>query len=143
MSSLEKLEALAKAATPGEWIARKRGVSVACGLPNDEVTYPVASCKNDISERHEQLADAAYIAAANPQAILSLLAEHRQLIERVEVLEGALRNGISETEGLMADYEGVTDNAQDAGRFVQWDDGILSERFDWVDEARKAFGADS
>ena len=43
----------------------------------------------------------------------------------------------------MADYEGVTDNAQDAGRFVQWDDGILSERFDWVDEARKAFGADS
>ena len=83
------MEGLAKAATPGEWIARKRGVSVACGLPNDEVTYPVASCKNDISERHEQLADAAYIAAANPQAILSLLAEHRQLIERVEVLEGA------------------------------------------------------
>jgi len=88
MSSLEKLEALAKAATPGPWRAHlsTEDISSYWVIETGKVLTVCDFEGADFGPKTEE-ANAAYIAAANPQAILSLLAEHRQLMERVEVLE--------------------------------------------------------
>ena len=65
--------------------------------------------------------------AATPTAILSLLAE-------LQALRGLLGEAVDCVHGLMQDFEGCTDNALDSSRLHEWD-GILSDRFEWMDRA--------
>jgi len=54
---------------------------------------------------------------------------------------GEVRTILSEAvecvEGLMTDFDGCTDNPSDASRLHEWD-GILHDRFDWMEDARAA-----
>lgn len=87
MTDLTALEALAKAATEGPWFIHDfseigGAVTVSCDHP---ATITVATMHRAMTaELAEQQANAAYIAAAHPAAVLDLIA-------RVRALEGALR----------------------------------------------------
>lgn len=76
MTDLTQLEALARAATPGEWFQHpnKPNTLLRCNPAAREAPQEIAVCASSVVE---------YIAAANPAAILAL-------IERVRVAEGAL-----------------------------------------------------
>lgn len=74
MNDLTKLKELAERATPGYWELDGRGVG-----PASDPNASIAKC----SKRE----DAAYIAVANPQAILGLIAE----VERIKAENEALR----------------------------------------------------
>ena len=76
---LDKLEALAKAATPGEWrVSNHRQSSRAIQTVKND--YEVASVPlNKFTDNRRREADADFIAAANPSTILALVAHIRQL----------------------------------------------------------------
>lgn len=96
---LDALEALARAATPGEWkawpgngdfdlAARFESESkVLVVSPDDCQEHPIADCSCNHSCRmdDEQQANAAFIAAANPNTVLALI----ELARRAQPLEGA------------------------------------------------------
>ena len=82
---LDELEALAKAATPGPWCQHPNGTSVWQGPDWEAVNYAKARVQNS---RHvcnatavdqDAVDDTAFIAAANPSAVLALIAETRAL----------------------------------------------------------------
>jgi hypothetical protein len=123
------LRKAAEAATPGPWkthliddttiVSDRVDVATTCDSSNVERSD---SYNNDF-ERME--ADAAYIAAANPQAILALLDERDALTARVAALE-------AENEKLAAALNWYGENARlcrlihsegDAGRHALADDG--------------------
>lgn len=97
-TELASLEALAKAATPGKW--RSQGVSLTrdadygCafvvaeygGLVAAALPYPT-ELDDDNFPRVE--ANAAYIAAANPAALLSLIEENKRMREALGEVVGA------------------------------------------------------
>lgn len=76
---IEELEKLAKAATPGPWVAAMtgRGMEV-IQLVGGKWTENVCQWTGDHPWRQSNMH---YIAAANPQAILTLLNEKRALEE--------------------------------------------------------------
>lgn len=80
---LDRLEALAKAATPGPWHAGDRGIGweVHAGRPGKRGCYERdADCRDLNSEYKDTFtqADASYIAAASPDVILGLIKELRE-----------------------------------------------------------------
>lgn len=96
MNNYEELAKLAEAATPGPWWDKK----------NLDWVYPQTEVQSDfgqvarfvrnevqycctIGKAEREWANAAFIAAANPAAILALLSERTQLAERVASLEAA------------------------------------------------------
>jgi len=74
---LADITALAQAATPGPW-ANAEGYSVFSGTPPDHI-WVCAMIAGRPSP--EDLANAAYIAAADPQTVLALVAEIARLRE--------------------------------------------------------------
>ena len=85
---LNELACLAKAATPGPWTVdddcyRKPHYSgngaVWIFADHDCETHPIAdcSCNHTCRMEHDQQANAAYIAAVNPSAVLELIARLR------------------------------------------------------------------
>lgn len=83
------LRALADAATPGPWALSADGPPpdiiagmsvVACTLPSDRT-------------RDEDTANAAYIAAAHPAAVLALLDENARMREALHLAEQFIVNG--------------------------------------------------
>ena len=80
MGDLDKLEELARAATPGPW---RR-----CDLTHVEVVPEPGCSSAGITHRSSRgtysPADAAFIAAANPQVLLDLIARVRAAEEVVE-----------------------------------------------------------
>jgi hypothetical protein len=79
MIDIDKLEALAKAATPGEWISY---TPIGAALNPWEATF-VAGPIPRYMDRSQGFcpADGNYIGAANPQVVLALIAEVRALRE--------------------------------------------------------------
>lgn len=82
----EELRALAEKATPGPWEPRHQGLTD--GYPNvivnaAESGYPGAILWGVRAEK-----DAAFIAAANPTAILALLDERDELKRQLDLCEG-------------------------------------------------------
>jgi hypothetical protein len=149
MSSLEKLEALAKQLSHKEWFVLGSPwagytdtFTILGGSPDphvaDAILETVAIEDADEDEDHaRQEALAEWLELTDPQAILSLLAEHRQLIERVEVLEGALKP--------FADASHKFDPPEDDdGERLRSIYGEIKElNFGDLRAARKALGADS
>ncbi|WP_313242949.1 hypothetical protein [Stutzerimonas nitrititolerans] len=86
----KELKALAEAATPGPWVQWVGNAAVFAGTPEvnrEGAILPgdggriAKVCEGDLFDPSEQeLADHAYIAAANPAAILELLAERDALL---------------------------------------------------------------
>lgn len=77
---LDDLEALAKAATPGPWTVLRESH----GYPDDGQLYVVPSTPNDsvdcvavVGAEPGATADAAYIAALDPQTVLALIEQAR------------------------------------------------------------------
>ena len=66
--NIEKLKRLAEAATPGPWSSHPNGY------------YGVHSNTGTICSTGEKIADALYIAAANPAAILELIQQRDELL---------------------------------------------------------------
>ena len=113
MDKLSELKAAAMAATPGPWGINRAGNTIVSNQ-----SHPVATLSNAF---HRQLADggvgkdAEFIAAANPAAILALLAEledkgreinvWRQRCENAEMGSDHLQHRIAELEAVKAAAE--------------------------------------
>jgi hypothetical protein len=67
-----KLEQLAMAATPGPWVVNKRGRSNVMDAAENQNCVAACGGPNRLADKHE--ANAALIAASNPQVILQLIA---------------------------------------------------------------------
>lgn len=98
MTDLDKLEALAKAATPGEWRVSEDNNPFADGRHVfakglDGSDFVVLNLKTDhtfvtATTRAQQQANAQFSAAANPATILDLIASARRDAEEIERLIG-------------------------------------------------------
>lgn len=101
-ADLDKLEALAKSATQGEWrawITRRRQPEI--------YTDGGSSEQNDkIASGVLRKADAAFIAGANPATILDLIASARRDAEEIE----RLKRELAAADGRTADYRTVAIN---------------------------------
>ena len=91
MTTLNELEALAKAATPGPWH------SPGIGEIHNEKCVVIASI--DFPHEHNEneggtQQDADFIAAANPQVILQLIALIRQMGEALEYVDKHWHGGM-------------------------------------------------
>lgn len=88
-----KLKAAAEAATPGPWrYAGKDGYDPMVGAGNSIILW---RCNGYFGDGSKAMADANYIAAANPATVLALLAENEALIkERDQLRED--RDGLLE-----------------------------------------------
>ena len=87
-AELKALEAAAKAATPGPWVVDSLdGCSVF--YHDAEGIHHLIACCYDAQSK-----DAAYIAAANPAAVLELIAELRQAKAEKDWLAENLENTI-------------------------------------------------
>lgn len=108
---LDKLEALADAATPGPWtIDPQNQWDDGTNLP-EQVDLRVNGSRwsKVVDAVHVSDADAAFIAAANPATIKSLIASAREAAAEIE----EARALIAESIGL------VTEGYDDTGRFVK------------------------
>lgn len=94
MTDLDKLEALAKAATPGEWHVGETASSLCIRAERPPAKFgsrlplQVAFITKPPACSHH---NAAFIAAANPATILSLIASARRDAEEIERLREAWR----------------------------------------------------
>lgn len=90
MVDIEELERLAKAATPGPWavdeecLERHERLYVAKGSEGNLLGRILEVFENCLVRGKQRVANAEYIAAANPAAILELVAEVRQLREDLQ-----------------------------------------------------------
>lgn len=83
----KELAELAKDATPGKWQIWVDGNRLPRIGPSDSCTLAQLFHNPGVDRRDQ---NAAYIAAANPATILSLYAQHQQLVREVEALREAL-----------------------------------------------------
>ena len=99
-ADLSRLESLARKATPGPWF---RPIANDTAVRSDDVDIAQTVGAYELEwERME--ADAAYIAAANPAAVLAL-------IERVRELEGKLEAIRDECDGKEDADDGIPNTA--------------------------------
>ena len=77
---LDEIEAAAKAATPGPWVAEYGGGEEVV-LPSDALSTLEAVCVTKLLHRQ---ADAKHIAGLSPDVALALVAEVRELRAKVE-----------------------------------------------------------
>ena len=78
--NIEELKRLAEAATPGPWSSHPNGY------------YGVHSNTGTICSTGEKIADALYIAAANPAAILELIQQRDELLVALKALDRGCRD---------------------------------------------------
>ena len=100
MSKWEELEKAARAATPGPWAAKRWNDDDAdtYGWNITVNGYLLPLCEMETDKPEECDANAAYIAAANPSAILELLAERDALKAENERLTNCLKKANDQTE---------------------------------------------
>lgn len=107
---LDRLEALARAATPGEWAAYLGGIksnpTVGAVVSGKASHICLLSCSREYRDRarrtrEQSRADASFIAAANPASILRLIDRVREL----EECERALKLSGQVSRQLMEEVE--------------------------------------
>lgn len=112
MIDIKKLKALAKAATPGEWHHSNWGDGdIEIGATSNERSWQPILFK---ATSHGTEADAAFVAAANPQTVLALIA----------IVEEA-REGIQHTIDCYLDV-GETEDAAAMHGYLERIDAILA-----------------
>ena len=77
MMNIEELKRLAEAATPGPWVSHPKGYYGAVCRADDP--YDLVAVTHG-QRRNNVLANEAYIAAANPAAILELIRQRDELL---------------------------------------------------------------
>lgn len=88
---LDELEALAEAATPGLWVTRFPSHTVVmAATPDGTYQGEVARTVSGSLNAHRG-ANAAFIAAANPATIKTLIASAREAADGIERLRGLLK----------------------------------------------------
>ena len=94
MTDFDELERLARAATPGPWEMSPGPVAPSCVYASDEPTLGDVVCAAPVPECKVSLtawpANAAFIAAANPTAVLELLDRVAELERRNTSLMSAM-----------------------------------------------------
>lgn len=90
--NIEELKRLAEAATPGPWAA-----AISSNMVNG-----VCATFETICETGKNIDDALYIAAANPAAVLELIAE----IERVTKQRDELLEALKDAREMVSDWAG-------------------------------------
>ncbi|MGP1086306.1 ead/Ea22-like family protein [Serratia sp. CY58181] len=103
MDKFSELKAAAMAATPGPW---KRTITRFNGITNSTHSMASFSAEGVLANANEKR-DAIFIAAANPAAVLELLAELEAKDKR-----------IAELEAIATDYAGKFQKAQDANKHL-------------------------
>lgn len=85
MTTDDELLALARKATPGEWRQDVMYVTaeIRDGRPGGEVIVEARATVDRHRDRARDVANAAYIAAANPAAIIAMIERHRAEVERL------------------------------------------------------------
>ncbi|WP_075685968.1 ead/Ea22-like family protein [Serratia marcescens] len=119
MDKFSELKAAALAATPGPWGINRTGNTIVSNQ-----SHPVATVSDAF---HRQLAgggvgkDAEFIAAANPDVVLELLAEREdERASREQWQQNCTRaeERIAEMEDIATDYAGKFQKAQDALKYA-------------------------
>ncbi|MGQ8699918.1 ead/Ea22-like family protein [Serratia marcescens] len=129
MDKFSELKAAAMAATPGPWGINRTGNTIVSNQ-----SHPVATVSDAF---HRQLAgggvgkDAEFIAAANPAAVLALLADNEHLARELVARNGenewlrkraaeleAKDERIGELEAIATEYAGKFQKAQDANKHL-------------------------
>ena len=93
MTDIARLRELAEKATPGPWVTDDPNGELVAGLGPDGVYEYVCNCSATFGMKRtwsEQCANAAHIAALNPQAVLALLTELETLRAREWEMRKAL-----------------------------------------------------
>jgi hypothetical protein len=90
MSQYDKLKGLALAATPGSW-----SVDPLYGFIMDAIAEPIEICNPDGAS-----SNAAYIAEANPAAILELIAQRDELLAALRTSREVILMFLSERRDL-------------------------------------------
>lgn len=113
MTTTDKLKRLAEAATQGPWFQGHNDDGDKQGLmsvwPDDRMTGAIiAQCGPHMPwdgwfEQADR--DAAYIASANPQAILALIAENERLRAEKENMQAALNDAVGECDKLSTERD--------------------------------------
>lgn len=113
MNNYEKLAKLAEAATPGPWIFNRFSWNVT-NLTRDLDICVYRPTFPDSTEDDPANMTGEFIAACHPAAILAILAERRQLAERVASLEAntGVAAAIDSCADLMFQWAGLSDPAQ-------------------------------
>lgn len=96
---LDALQTLAEKATPGPWVANHAGCGTRDGMfritehyvqrPGDDVSIACDIVDPTCDDHTPSAANAAFIAAANPQTILALIARIRELERRADTGKSA------------------------------------------------------
>lgn len=99
---IDAMEAAARAATPGPWVHRRDGLPE---LNNQcEIVESADSADSLIVyQKMHNINDAAHIAAANPGAVLALIAVARAAREALSALECALQNDVRDCADAAVD----------------------------------------
>lgn len=86
---IEELKRLAEAATPGPWVSHPNGYYGAVCTSADMSDWVAVAHGN---RRGNVLANEAYIAAANPTAILELIRQRDELLAALKALDRGCRD---------------------------------------------------
>lgn len=97
--NIEELKRLAEAATPGPWASHPKGYYGA--VCRDEDQYDLVAVTHG-QRRNNVLANEAFIAAANPAAVLDMIAEIEQLRDQVNGLTGTADRAEKQRDELLA-----------------------------------------
>jgi hypothetical protein len=134
MIDIDTLEALAKAATPGEWVSY---TPIGAALNPWEATF-VAGPIPRYMDRSQGFcpADGNYIGAANPQVVLALIAEVRALRADAARLDFLIDND-AHVWSMGLGWHVTTGHSDDPQNLEPWDAHCESAR-EAIDAARGA-----
>ena len=135
MTTLDELERLARAATPGPWIrsgCRRKMGDEDCIMVGPDGFLMAALPIGQPRDHAGAFNDAAFIAAANPATILALLSERAELLAAVE----RMRAVESSQKPVPMTAQDLADHAADAFDNALPDDALPHE----VGRAWKAVG---
>lgn len=120
----KELKALAEAATPGPWVQWVGNAAVFAGTPEVNRKGAILPgdggriskvCEGDLFDPSEQeLADHAYIAAANPAAILELISERDALLAERDAAQKDAERYRRMRAVVIAEREGCTEELYDS-----------------------------
>lgn len=110
--------------TPGTWVSQENRV----GSRPCDIYSTVTSSFDGVKFVDDPICS--FVTAGDARLIMYSPGLAKSLQEAVECVEG-----------LMADFDGCTDNANDPWRTHDFDDSRMVERFDWLEDAKATLAA--
>ena len=127
--NIEELKRLAEAATPGPWVSHPKGYYGAVCRADDQ--YDLVAVTHG-QRRNNVLANEAYIAAANPAAVLELIAEVERVTKQRDELLAALKSyRVARAMPSYGDYASIQWESQQGPTNPQWGGGDCNKHGRW------------